>query len=343
MVGSSTETARGLNRLIAAGAPREQVDTLRAVYSSEIQSVADRLPQAGDSRLHWSRAEDAWLLAQPCPHTQRPSEAVINMQPILRDLGDRLPCRIGSPAVGGEGAPGTGRSWIDPAAALGLRGGAIGATGGELAGVDAAGAIRGGREAPADGAAVAPNAHNDDDLDNDAENNAELDEEAVRLQRRPRTLLQASCGFAGGFAVGYLGGVWALLFMRGGQAGGPWFMIGCLVGVMVSVAFPVPYGVARSSAGDPVDPTVSLRLPPSLRGGGGSGDKPPPTMEPLPVVEFGAPAEPRAESPPQQQGSRRAGAGGIFDAPHASVQALLPGGLLGQAARVAMRFAWPHG
>ncbi|KAA0148257.1 hypothetical protein FNF29_06793 [Cafeteria roenbergensis] len=76
--------AMGLDRLVAIGAPRDQVETLRAVYLAEIQMIADRLPQQGDVSQHWRRAEDAFLAAQPCPHTAGPTEFVANIQPLLR-------------------------------------------------------------------------------------------------------------------------------------------------------------------------------------------------------------------------------------------------------------------
>ena len=243
--------AMGLDRLVAIGAPRDQVETLRAVYLAEIQMIADRLPQQGDVSQHWRRAEDAFLAAQPCPHTAGPTEFVANIQPLLRAAAaaGRLPVPIGTPGVGGDGGPGSRRRWIDPAAALGLR--ALPPTAARARPGEA-------RPGPADALpraaadAAAPDAADSDASDSDDDERAAgraaqgLPPRAGAPAAQPVSCGMASASFLYGLFIGYLAGFWAMLFLTRTGPGRQYFLTGCLLGVMLHVAGP--------SLFDPVGP-----------------------------------------------------------------------------------------
>lgn len=257
----------GLDRLVAIGTPREHIETLRAVYAADIGAVAERLPRVGESTLHWRRAEDAFMLEQPSPHTVGPTEFVANLQPALRQAGlqGRLPVPLGTPGVGGDGAAGSRLRWIDPAAALGLRGDAHALGGAPAVPVGAGEADRGdtsdGEDAEEDDAAM---------------DRARLvDRAPAEAAARPMTWGMALSTLLLGFAVGYCAGVFALLFLNRTGPGRHWFLIGCLLGAMANLAGPYILG-ADAVGGPSRSPAPSapsgysggppVPLPPALRG-----------------------------------------------------------------------------
>jgi hypothetical protein len=198
-------SVRGLNRLLALGVPQEDVDMLRSIYMQEIRQTVERLPGSVDTHSRWGHAEDMWLAAQPSPLAGGPlSEIVANLQPWLQRAAARglVDARCIAPS-----------GIVDPAVALGIRASPPPVEG-----------------APEAAPLLADRVPDEDDFD-----------PGPPVERPPQqsSFAVAVCSFLLGLIAGFFGGIWVVLFMGRGGQGRHWFLIGCLLGAMLSLAEPM--------------------------------------------------------------------------------------------------------